>query len=58
MHAEKFKPEGFEYDYTSMPVPDDYEGPVYTYGDPKNIVIFNTCQDPQLAWEFIKDNDY
>ena len=54
IHAEKFKPEGFEYDYTTMPVPDDFSGPAYTYGDPKNIVIFNTCQDPQLAWEFIK----
>ena len=54
IHAEKFKPEGFEYDYTTMPVPDDFSGPAYTYGDPKNIVIFNTCQDPQLAWEFIR----
>jgi multiple sugar transport system substrate-binding protein len=54
IHAEKFKPEGFEYDYTTMPVPDDFSGPAYTYGDPKNIVIFNTCHDPQLAWEFIK----
>ena len=37
-----------------MPVPDDHKGPVYTYGDPKNIVIFNTCKNPQAAWEFIK----
>ena len=54
IHAEKFKPEGFEYEYTTIPVPDDFTGPAYTYGDPKNIVIFNTCKDPQLAWEFIK----
>jgi multiple sugar transport system substrate-binding protein len=53
-HAEKFKPEGFEYEYTHMPVPDDHTGPVYTYGDPKNIVIFKTSKDPQAAWEFIK----
>ncbi len=53
-HAEKFKPEGFEYEYTFMPVPDGHKGPVYTYGDPKNIVIFKTCKDPLSAWNFIK----
>jgi multiple sugar transport system substrate-binding protein len=53
-HAEKFKPKGFEYAYTFMPVPDDHEGPVYTYGDPKNIVIFKTCKNPQAAWNYIK----
>jgi multiple sugar transport system substrate-binding protein len=51
---EKFKPEGFEYDFSTIPVPDGFEGPIYTYGDPKNIVIFNTCSNPQYAWEFIK----
>jgi multiple sugar transport system substrate-binding protein len=44
----------FEYDYYEEIVPDDHTGPVYTYADPKNIVIFNTCSDPQSAWEFIK----
>jgi multiple sugar transport system substrate-binding protein len=34
-------------------VPDDHEGPSYTYGDPKNIVLFNTCRDPDLAWKFL-----
>lgn len=53
-HAEKFKPKGFEYNYTYMPIPDNHKGPVYTYGDPKNIVIFKTCKDPQTAWEYIK----
>ena len=53
-HAEKFKPKGFEYNYTFMPVPDDHAGPVYTYGDPKNIVIFKTCKNSQAAWEYIK----
>jgi len=53
-HAEKFKPEGFEYDFAPMPVPDDHTGPAYTYGDLKNIVIFSTCQRPKAAWEFIK----
>ena len=36
---------------TFMPVPDDHTGPVYTYGDPKNIVIFKTCKNPQAALE-------
>ncbi len=53
-HAEKFKPKGFEYSYTYMPVPDDHVGPVFTYGDPKNIVIFKTCKNPKAAWEYIK----
>jgi multiple sugar transport system substrate-binding protein len=53
-YLEKFKREGFEYDFCPMPVPDGHEGPIYTYGDPKSIVVFNTCQDPQLAFEFIK----
>lgn len=45
---------GFKYDYYEQIVPDDHTGPVYTYADPKNIVIFNTCTNPQSAWEFIK----
>ena len=54
LHADKFKPQDFEYGFTGMPVPDDHQGPVYTYGDPKNIVIFKTCTNPQLAWDFIR----
>lgn len=62
-HTEKFKPEGFDYDFSSLPVPDDHKGPVYTYGDPKNIVIFKTTPNPKLAWKFLsfimsKENDY
>ena len=53
-HAEKYKPEGFEYGFQKIPVPSDFEGPVYTYGDPKNIVIFNTCSKPDLAFQFVK----
>ncbi len=44
----------FAYDYYVPPVPDDHVGPVFTYADPKNMVIFNTCTRPQEAWEFIK----
>jgi multiple sugar transport system substrate-binding protein len=53
-YLEKYKREGFDYGFCPMPVPDGHEGPVYTYGDPKSIVIFNTCRNPQLAFEFIK----
>ncbi len=51
---EKYKDPGLRYDTWPMPIPDTHTGPVYTYGDPKNIVVFNTCRDPQTAWEFIK----
>lgn len=55
VHAERFKPEGFEFSFTGLPVPSDsLVGHAYTYGDPKNIVIFSTCKNPELAWEFIK----
>jgi len=53
-HAEKYKPKGFEYNFSTIPVPDDHKGPIYTYGDPKNIVIFKTCPNPNLAWQFLK----
>jgi len=53
-HIEKFKPVGFEYDIFPIPVPDDYDGPVYTYGDHKNISIFSTTRYPQESWEFAK----
>ncbi|NOX38880.1 MAG: extracellular solute-binding protein [Calditrichaeota bacterium] len=61
-YLEKFKPEGFEYRFAPVPVPDDHQGPVYTYGDPKNIVIFGTSPNPRLAWKFVrfmisKEND-
>lgn len=43
----------FDFDYFEPIVPDDHRGPVYTYADPKNIVIFNTCAHPQQAWDYI-----
>ena len=43
----------FEYAYFEPQVPDDHQGPIYTYADPKNIVVFNTCKNPQAAWNFI-----
>lgn len=53
-YIENFKQPGFEYGVMPLPVPDDYEGPFYTYGDPKNISIFKTTRHPQEAWRFIK----
>ena len=53
-YLERYKPEEFDYDFFPVIVPDDHEGPIYTYCDPKSIVIFNTCSNPQQAFEFIK----
>jgi len=53
-HVKMFKSDDLRYGYASMPVPDDMEGPTYTYCDPKNIVIFSTCDDPESAWQFLK----
>lgn len=53
-HSEHFKPAGFEYSFSTIPVPDDHTGPTYTYSEPKNIVIFKTSSHPQLAWKFLK----
>ncbi|NNF23101.1 MAG: extracellular solute-binding protein [Saprospiraceae bacterium] len=53
-YLERYKDEDFEYNISHMPVPDDHQGEVYTYADPKNMVIFNTCKNPGLAWQFIK----
>ncbi len=44
----------FEFGYFEPQVPDDHIGPVYTYADPKNIVVFNTCTRPQTAWDLIR----
>jgi multiple sugar transport system substrate-binding protein len=52
-YLEKFKPPEMEYGFMPMMLPEVVDKPVYTYGDPKNIVIFNTCEDPLTAWEFL-----
>jgi len=51
---EKYKPEGFEYGFMPIPVPDDYSGDNYTFGDPKSIGIFKTAKHPEIAWKFVK----
>jgi multiple sugar transport system substrate-binding protein len=53
-YNEKFKAPGMKFFFSEVPVPEDHTGPVYTYGDPKNIVMFNTCKDPEAAWKFLK----
>lgn len=61
-HYRKFAQEGFEWGFTGIPVPEEGMLP-YTYGDPKNIVIFSATKYPDDCWEFIKfmtskKNDY
>lgn len=53
-HNDRFKPDSLSYTFSKVLVPDNHSGPVYSYGDPKNIVIFNTCRDPETAWKFIQ----
>lgn len=44
----------FAFAWFEPQVPDDHQGPVYTYADPKNIVVFATCKHPQDAWDYIR----
>lgn len=44
----------FDFNYYPPIVPDDHNGPAYTYADPKNIVVFSSCKNPQAAWDFIQ----
>jgi len=53
-YLDKIPNRNFEFDYFQQIVPDDHVGPVYTYADPKNIVLFNTCTNPQAAWNFLE----
>src|SRR5665213_1149875 len=53
-HLEGIAGRNFQFNYSEPIVPDDHKGPVYTYADPKNIVIFNTCKNPQAAWNFVR----
>lgn len=50
---EKFAPQ-MDYGVAPLPVPDDHTGPVFTYGDFKNIAIFSNTKHPAEAWEFVK----
>jgi len=49
----KFAP-SMVYTVAPLPVPDGQTGPVYTFGDFKNIGIFTTTRHPREAWEFVR----
>ncbi len=51
---EQNAPAGFEYDFAPLPVPDEYVGPTYTFGDFKNIAVFANTRHPREAWEFAR----
>ncbi|MFC1483449.1 extracellular solute-binding protein [Candidatus Neomarinimicrobiota bacterium] len=53
-YVERYKQPDFEYGITPLVRPEGIKGPVYTYGDPKSIVIFSTTRHPKEAWEFVK----
>lgn len=53
-YLEKNAPPSLEYNFAPVPVPDHYEGEVYTYGDHKNIAIFSNTKHPKESWEFAK----
>lgn len=45
---------GMDYAYAPLPAPDDHQGPLYTYGDFKNIAIFSSTEHPEEAWQFAR----
>lgn len=53
-HLKNIPTRHFEFGYYPPIVPDHHSGPVHTYSDPKNIVIFSSCKKPERAWQFIK----
>jgi multiple sugar transport system substrate-binding protein len=53
-YIEKFKTPGFEFGIMPLPLPDNYSGKHYTYGDHKNISVFSTTKYPNEAWAFTK----
>lgn len=54
MQLNRFKSDSLEFDFAPMPVPESNENMPYTYCDPKNIVIFNSCSSPEVAWKFLQ----
>ncbi len=54
-HLQRYRPDKYQmYGVTYLPRPTASEGPVHSYGDAKNIVIFSTTRYPAEAWEFVK----
>jgi multiple sugar transport system substrate-binding protein len=53
-YLQKNAPASLNYDFAPVPVPDGYEGEVFTYGDHKNIAVFSNTEHPKESWEFVK----
>ncbi len=51
---EENAPPGLDYAYAPLPTPAEVSGPVYTYGDYKNIAIFSSTEHPEAAWRFAR----
>jgi len=51
---EENAPPEMEYGFAPLPAPDGHEGPLYTYGDFKNIAIFANTKHPDEAWAFAR----
>jgi multiple sugar transport system substrate-binding protein len=49
---EENAPPDMDFHYAPLPAPDDHEGPLYVYGDFKNIAIFSNTEHPEEAWAF------
>ena len=64
IHAEKFQKKGFEYLFPELPVPDNHIQARSIHMEIlKIMVLFNTCKNPQKAWEFLRfmiseENDF
>lgn len=54
MQLNRFKNDSLQFDFAPMPVPINSDESPYTYCDPKNIVIFNSCSNPEIAWKFLQ----
>ncbi len=51
---EENAPPDMDFDYAPLPAPDDHEGPLFAYGDFKNIAIFSNTEHPDESWAFTK----
>ena len=45
---------GFTYDFMPWPVPDDYKGATFGFGDIKSMVVFSSCKHPAAALKFLQ----
>lgn len=54
MQLNRYLKDDQQFDFSSIPVPQDSDTIPYTYCDPKNMVIFSNCQSPEKAWQFLQ----